>query len=390
MRVLIAHNRYRSAWPSGENRVVDQDLELLRSAGVDVTAYIRSSDEIDGYGAADRLALLARPVFSRRSWNELDQLIEHERPDVIHLHNPFPLVSPAIIRLAARRRIPIVQSVHNFRHVCPAGTHLRDGRVCLDCSADRFPVPCVVHGCYRGSRTQSAVMSLALSAHRTTWNKLDRLLPVSGFVGERLRAAGFAADRIIVHPNAVTDPGTPTPLGEGFVFLGRLDATKGIDLLAAAWRASGLDGRLPLTIAGDGPLRSFVEGWADTSRSVRFRGAVDPSEAGSLIDRACAVVVPSRWFEALPMTVLEAFARGRPVLATDLGALASLVDDRTGWRFEATVSALAEALVRAAGDRRACLERGAAAREVYLGLYTPEQRVRRAIRIYGELLASSR
>lgn len=383
MRVVIVHNRYRSGTPSGENRVVEQDIALLRSAGLEVLPYLRDSDEIAQYGARERLALVGRPVVSFRALAELDQIFADFRPDVVHLHNVFPLVSPAVIRLARARGIATVQTVHNYRHSCPAGTHYRAGQLCHDCSRERVAVACVRHGCYRGSRIQSAIMAGALALHRRSFERLDRLLPVSRFVATRLIAAGFAASQVVVHPNSVPDPGEPAPMGDGFAFLGRLEQSKGIELLMHAWLASGLDGTSRLVVAGDGPLRSQMEDFAASCRSVDYRGAVSAQEAGAIIDESAAVVVPSLWYEALPLVVLEAFSRGRPAVVSDLGSLASVVDGRTGLRFTPSVQGLADALVAAHAPEFA--HRGQAARLEYLANYTPQCRVDTAIKIYRDV-----
>jgi glycosyltransferase involved in cell wall biosynthesis len=383
MRVLIAHNRYRSGLPSGENVVVDQDVELLRGAGVDVVTYMPNSDEIESYGAPRKLALAGRPLFSRRTHRDIVGLIRQTRPDVIHLHNPYPLVSPSFVRVAAQHGVPTVQSVHNYRFVCPQGEHFRNGAVCTKCVGKRIPWPAVQHGCYRDSRPQSAVMTAALTAHKPTMTGLARLLPVSPFVADRLIDWGADPTRVTVHENAVADAGAPAPPGEGFLFAGRLDEQKGVNLLLDAWAGSGLDGRSRLLVAGDGPLRQRVEAAAGRMASIDYLGRVGKPEVASLIDGCAAVIVPSLWFEAMPMMVLEAFSRGRAVLAANVGATASLVDERVGARFEPTIDGLAQLLRSIDHEALAC--RGRAARVAYLERYTPQRRVERAMSIYTDV-----
>lgn len=384
MRVLLVHNRYRSASPSGENRVVDRDAAWLADAGVEVVRYERDSDDISSMGPAARLGLAVRPIVSPSDWRAMDELITCRRPDVVHLHNPYPLVSPAVIRLAHRRGVPIVQTVHNYRYVCPAGTHLRDGSICEDCTGRRLATSAVRHGCYRDSRAQSAVMAGSLALHAGTWRSVDRLLPVSGFVAERLMQAGFAADRIVVHPNAVDDPGPPTPPGDHVLFLGRLEQAKGVGLLLDAWRRADLPVDARLVIAGDGADRPLVEAAVAADARIDYRGQVPATEARRLIEGARVVVVPSVWFEAMPLTVIEAFAAGRPVLATRVGALATLVDDTTGWRAAPTADALAVAL--GAALRTDPQARSLAARATYRRHHTPAARVAAAIDVYRDVV----
>ena len=254
MRVLVVHNRYRSEMPSGENIVVDDDIRNLRNAGVEVATFFRDSDTISSFGAFKNAALAVSPVYSLEAVPLFRKVLRTFRPDVVHLHNPYPLVSPWVVRVAVGADIPVVQTVHNFRHSCPASTSLfRDGRPCEDCVGRPFPWPGIVHRCYRGSRSQSCVMAIATRAHRSTWQLVSRFLAVSDFVGDHLVAAGIPAGKIVVHPNTAQSHGHAHPPGRDFVFLGRLTAEKGIRLLISAWAQSDLSSHHRLVVAGDGP-----------------------------------------------------------------------------------------------------------------------------------------
>src|SRR4051794_33501406 len=165
MRVLVVHNQYRSAMPSGENAVVRDEVELLRRAGVDVYSYIRGSDELQYMSRGERAALALRPVYSRKDTEAVEGVIRGFRPDILHVHNPYPLISPWVVRTAKRLGVPVVVSIHNHRLVCSKSTYFRDGHICRDCASTRLPWPSVLHGCYRDSRPQSAVMAVALTAH---------------------------------------------------------------------------------------------------------------------------------------------------------------------------------------------------------------------------------
>src|SRR5581483_7496913 len=174
MKVVVAHNRYSSAQPSGENTVVDAQIAQLRAAGVEVVPFLRSSDEIGALPATQKALLPLGPIVAPGSVAALRRLIRAERPDLVHLHNPYPLISPWIVRTAHAHGLPVVQTVHNYRQVCAPGLYFRDGRICTDCKGRAFPLPAVVHSCYRGSRAQSAVMATALTVHRGTWRSVDR------------------------------------------------------------------------------------------------------------------------------------------------------------------------------------------------------------------------
>jgi glycosyltransferase involved in cell wall biosynthesis len=382
--VLLVHNRYRSAMPSGENGVVAEELAMLRRNGVEVVPYVADSDDIADFGVRQRLLLPLRPISSLGDQRALGDLIERHRPDVVHLHNPFPLISPSVVRTAKRRGVPVVQTVHNYRHVCANGLYFRDGHVCTDCRGKAVPWPSVAHGCYRGSRAQSVVMATSLTVHRRTWDLVDRFLAVSEFVAEHLVDAGIDPDRVIVKPNAGIDPGPPQSTGEGFVFLGRLDPGKGALLLLDAWERSGLGADSRLVVVGDGPEGEEVGARAAELPGVRWVGAVPADEARRLVREAAIVVVPSRLYEGFPRVVVEAFAAGRPVLASDVGSLSRIVDDAVGWRAEPVVDAFAEQLRAALADRPAA--RGEAARERFLERFTEQAVASLLLSVYDSVI----
>jgi glycosyltransferase involved in cell wall biosynthesis len=384
VRVLIVHNRYRSAMPSGENRVVDADVSMLRTAGIEVETFFRESDSIAELGAARTVALAASPTYSIEAVRAFRRTLRRFRPELVHLHNPFPLISPWVVRIAEQERIPIVQTVHNYRHSCPGSTGLlRDGRICEDCVGRSFPWPGVLHGCYHGSRAQSLSRAVATRVHRSTWQQVDRFLAVSDFVAGYLALAGIAPDRIVIHPNATRSLGPSTPPGSGFLFVGRLTSEKGVSLLMSAWdRLEGRDSQ-ELVVAGDGPERDKVI--AARRNNVRYEGLVGQQRARELIEEAAIVVVPSLCFEAFSLVVAEAFERGRPVASTAMGALGALVTPDVGWTAEANPDAFAAMLSRAATDPKLC-DKAAAARAFFESHLTQDVSVQRLLGIYTDVL----
>jgi glycosyltransferase involved in cell wall biosynthesis len=368
VKVVVAHNRYRSAQPSGENRIVDTEIEALTAAGVEVVPFLRSSDDIPALPATGKALLPVSPLWNPGAARALATLIRAHRPDVLHLHNPYPLLSPWLIRTAHRHGLPVVHTVHNYRQVCASGIYYRDIGICHDCRGRRLGVPAVVHRCYRESRAQSAVMAVTLAAHRPTWRSVDRFVALSSAIATHLREYGVAPDRIVVKPNAVPDPGPPPPLGDGFLFLGRLSPEKGVSLLLDAWRRHP-EGQLgPLRIAGDGPLRSVAAGAAATRSDVEYLGPLDPDGVRAAM-RDCAVVLATPvWHDVLPTVVIEALAAGRPVLGTALGGIPYLVGE-TGWVVEPDAAALSHAFPLA---RAEAASRSAAARSRYLTTFHPD------------------
>jgi glycosyltransferase involved in cell wall biosynthesis len=371
LRVIVVHNRYRSALPSGENTVVDQEIGWLRGAGVEVVPMLRDSDDIPALPLRDKAMLPIDPIWAPSAQRELAGLIRRHRPDVVHLHNPYPLISPWIVRTAHGLGVPVVQTAHNYRHVCANGLFFRDGHICHDCTGRKLASPAVVHRCYRGSAAQSAVMAAALRVHRRTWFEVDRYVAPTRAMAGHLRAFGIAAERIAVKPNAVDDPGDPpTNPGEGVLFGGRLTVEKGLPLLVEAWpKELGL-----LRVAGDGELRGQVEARPE----VDYLGRLDRAGMRAAIRESAFVVVPSTLEDVHPTLIIEALANGRPVLGTDLGGIADLIGP-AGWvvppRVEALSAGLRRASVEAAGLR-------GIARERYLASHTPQRCVQGLIEIY--------
>ncbi|GIH05804.1 glycosyl transferase [Rhizocola hellebori] len=367
----MVHNRYRSALPSGENTVVEQEIGWLGAAGVEVVPMLRDSDDIPTLPLLDKAMLPIDPIWAPSAQRELAGLIRRHRPDVVHLHNPYPLISPWIVRTAHRLGVPVVQTAHNYRHVCANGLFFRDGRICHDCVGRKLATPALVHRCYRGSATQSAVLAAALAVHRRTWLQVDRYVAPTPAMAAHLRRFGVAAQRITVKPNAVDDPGEPpSDPGQGVLFGGRLTAEKGLSLLLAAWPAE----LGQLRVAGDGELRARVE----SHSGVDYLGRLDRDGMRSAIRASAFVVVPSVLEDVHPTLIIEALANGRPVLGTDLGGIADLIGP-AGWVVPADVDALRAGL-RVAGAQAAGLR--AVARERYLASHTPQRCVQGLIEVY--------
>lgn len=389
MKVLVAHNRYSSAQPSGENTVVDAEMRMLAEAGVAVVPFLRSSDEIPALPPAQRALLPVSPIYAPHAQRDLAALLAAERPDVVHLHNPYPLLSPWVVRTAHAHGVPVVQTVHNFRHVCVSGVFYRQGRECQECVGRAWAVPAVRHGCYRGSRAQSVVMATALAAHRGTWRRVDRFLALNPTLGRHLSTLGVPDDRVVVRPNVAPDPGPHTVPGDGFLFVGRLSPEKGVGLLLDAWsrHPDGSLGRL--SIAGDGPLRGAVEAAASARGDVAYLGRLAAAQVSGVMRRAAVVVVPSTCPEVCPMALIEALANGRPVLATANGGLPWLIGadqpgEAAGWVVVPAPDALAAALPRARAEAGALVE---VARRRYEQWFSPTAGLAALLAVYRDVAA---
>jgi glycosyltransferase involved in cell wall biosynthesis len=393
VKVVVAHNQYSSQQPSGENVVAAAEIASLTAAGVTVLEFLRSSDEIPSLPMAERIALPVSPVYARRAQRELDALLARERPDVVHLHNPYPLLSPRVVHTAHARDVPVVHTVHNFRQTCVNGLHFRDGAPCHDCVGRALPTPAVQHGCYRGSRAQSAVMAAALTIHRGTWRQIDRMLALTPAIADYVLSLGVPPERVVVRANSVPDPGRHSMAGDGFLVVGRLSVEKGIALLLEAWRRHP-DGTLgQLRIAGDGPLADLVREQAGRRSDIGYLGPLDHDGVVEAMRRSSVVVVPSVWDEVCPMVAIEAMANARPVLGTNRGGLPWLVGATpeqptpAGWLVEPEVDALAAALL-AARDEAANLS--VAARNRYEERFTPARSTASLIAVYEDVVRSRR
>jgi glycosyltransferase involved in cell wall biosynthesis len=292
------------------------------NAGHTVDVFQPIVERVDLRGRA-RAAVDA--VWARHSTKEVHRRILRLRPDVIHVHNLFPALSPAVLRIP-NEPIAVVATLHNYRLLCLPGTFLRDGRVCEDCLGRR-PWPGIVHACYRGSLLGSGAIAGSLMLHDRigSYERVDLHLAISDFVRSKHIEAGLPADKIIVKPHFVAPARQRQGPGEYFVYLGRLSREKGVETLLRAWRTVPAN----LVIVGDGPERQVLRGMAP--EGVEFRDAIDPEEVPELMERARAVMVPSVSHEGAGRVVLEAYASGVPVLASRAGGLPEVVEDgKTG------------------------------------------------------------
>ncbi|MBK1784124.1 glycosyltransferase [Prauserella cavernicola] len=330
MRVVVVHNRYRSEHPSGEDRVVDQETELLTSAGHEVLVHERRSDDIAGMSLPRKASVPLLVPWNPAARTELADRLREVRPDVVHIHSTFPLLSPSVVAACTDAGVPCVATLHNYQQVCAPGTLYREGRVCTDCVGGS-PLPAVRHGCYRGSPLATAPLALSLALNRRRWwSGVSRFFCISWALRRVLADAGMPGERLAVKYNFVEEPALRrTGEGEYVLYLGRLTEEKGVPLLLAAWdllRARGGLG-LPLVVAGSGPLEPEVAEWARERDDVRFLGLRTREECAELTARAAALVAPSQWLEGFGLVVVEAMAAGVPSVAAGHGAFPELVDD---------------------------------------------------------------
>lgn len=332
MRILMLHNRYLI--PGGEDQSTAAEAALLSENGHYVELLEQDNTLIERLGKS-RTAL--RTVWSRDSFARVAEALVAGKFDILHVQNFFPLWSPSVYYAASRCRIPVVQTLRNYRLFCVNATFYRENKVCEDCLGRMVPWPGIVHGCYRGSRAGSAVVAAMIGTHRLlrTWERRVSLyIALTEFARDKFIEGGLPAEKIVVKPNFVSPSPVPGSGGGGYaIFIGRLSPEKGISTLLQAWTSAECP--LPLKIVGDGPCEDLVRSAATAGSAVEYLGKRSSADVFELLRHAEVLVFPSEWYEGMPRTVIEAFALGTPVLASKIGATASMIVDRqTGLHFE--------------------------------------------------------
>lgn len=331
MKILQCHNFYQH--PGGEDQVFQDEASLLRSHGHDVIQFTRHNDAI---GQMPSWQLALRTVWNRQTSGELRRTIRRERPAIVHFTNTFPLISPAAYYAVRKEGVKVVQSLHNYRLLCPNALFLRNGGPCEACLGKAVAWPAVRYACYRNDRKATAVVVGMLAFHRAlgTWSRaVDLYLALTEFGRRKFIQGGIPAEKIAVKPNfAPVDPGPAKGAGGYAVFVGRLSAEKGIETLLAAWTQYALE--VPLMIVGDGPLADRVRQAVALNPRIQWLGQQPSERVIEIIGAATLLVLPSITYEGFPKTIVEAFSRGTPVVGSNFGAMAELIDDgRTGLLF---------------------------------------------------------
>jgi len=388
LNIISVHNRYLMA--GGEDQVFESEAHLLRERGHQVTQLEEQNAYPDS--VAKKIGMAVDCVWSRRWHSEFRALLQKSRPDVVHIHNFFPRISPSIYYACRREDVPVVQTLHNYRLLCAGAELYRDGKVCEEC-LDHSVLRGVRYGCYQGSRLGTAVLTLMVDVHRRarTWsNMVDCYIALTEFSRSKLIAGGLPADRILVKPNFVLpDPGPKTGTGEYALFVGRMVQSKGVASMLEAWKELST---IPLQVVGDGPCREQIEIEKKSGRlpSVNYRGKMPRAETLATMKNARFLVFPSEWYEGFPVTIAEAFACGVPVVASRLGAMQEIIADGvTGLHFQAGDVQDLRQKVRWAWEHPAEIqEMGRRARQEFEQKYTAEQNILMLEEAYGFALAS--
>ncbi len=386
MRVLVAHNYYQQR--GGEDQVFESECSLLREHGVEVEQFSVHNDEIGDKGKLK--------TFTNAIWNgEVQTAIENQldafSPDLVHFHNTWPIISPAAHYACKRFGAKVVQTLHNYRMICPAATLYRNGELCTTCSRNFFAWPGVLNRCYRGDLGASAAIAMSYSSHRAlgTWrNQVDLFLALSAFQKQLLTAAGLPEPAVKIKPNFLPeDPGMGNGAGGYVLFAGRLVEEKGIRTAVRVWQEGDLPA--PLYIAGDGPLKDELETQTSECSNIRWLGFQSKAELKKLTQDALLALAPSEWPEPFGLVAIEALACGTPVAAARSGALPEIVvDGDNGILFEPRQSGeLRQKVHSLLENDRLGREMRKAARETYLDKYTAQLNAKLLLKYYEETLS---
>ena len=371
--------------------VFAQEKSLLEKHGHEIFSYERSNDELESRGVLPRVLGAAAAVWSRTTYSEFSQLLRRLSPDIVHVHNTFLAISPSIFWACKDAQIPVVHTVHNYRLLCPNTAFYRNGKPCESCAEGNMWHG-IAHGCYRASRlaTSVAASSVAYNRQRGTWtHAIDQYISPSHFLREKLISGGLPAEKITVKPHFVEpDPGAVTQRDHYAVFVGRLSPEKGTATMLKAWERLG---DIPLRVVGDGPERAELQAICREKKlNVQFTGNLPRTQALAHLQRARLLVFPSITYESFGMGIIEAYACGVPVVASDHGAMKELVQHgHTGLRFRPADSEdLARTVRKLWCDEESLLRIGRNARQEFERKYTAEANYRALIAIYEELLST--
>lgn len=338
-KILIVHNYYQI--PGGEDTVVANEKKMLEDHGHKVIFYSRNNSEIKEMSKIQKLKLPFTTIFNPKTYKDIKKLIKEENIDIVHVHNTLNLISPSVYYAALNCKVPVVQTIHNFRLLCPGATFYRDGHICEDCG--KYGLKCAVkHGCYRESKAQTLICVISTVVHRFTgiYGKINYICLTEFNKNKLLELKQIKENQVFVKPNFVECREEFVPeeqRKEQFVFAGRLDKLKGIDILLETWKLMG-EKAPRLIVCGTGPMEKWCKDFVELNKvNAEFRGFVPNTEVLKIIANSKALILPTQWYEGFPMSIVESFSVGTPVICSDLGNAGSVVEEGlNGWKFMAS------------------------------------------------------
>lgn len=336
-KILIVHNYYQIQ--GGEDTVVENESSMLKENGHEVIFYTRNNDEIKSRGMLGKIKLFFESIFSIKTYGEVEKIVKKEKIDIVHVHNTLPLISPSVYYAAFKAKVPVVQTIHNFRLICPAATLTREGMICEQCIQSGLG-PAIKCKCYRNSYLQTLSIVTMLKIHRIlkTYQRINGYIALTEFNKKKLLSLVNDEKKIYVKPNFAKCTSNTEyeerKVENYFVFIGRLDRLKGIDLIIESWKDIK---QTELIVIGDGPLKKELAGYIKDNKinNIKLLGFMKREEAFEILKKAKAIIMASQWYEGFPMTIVESFSLGVPVIAGDIGNLGSIIThNKDGFLFK--------------------------------------------------------
>ena len=382
MKILQVHNQYRHR--SGEEVVVEAENQMLTQYGHQVSQWIEKSSDIEDVGSLAHAKIALNSIWSSESYRKIQRKIKEFNPDIVHVHNTVPLISPSVYSACRDANVPVVKTLHSYKLICPGAYLYRDGKICEDCVPKSLKYPSVINGCYRQNRFHSAITSTGLAVDRiksTYQNNVDIFIALTRFARQKFIEGGFPAEKIAVKPNFVTSDIQPGKHeGKYGLFVGKLVKYKGIETFLQAWDL--LDETIPLKVVGKGPLDILFK--SSVPSGLEYLGALPRENVIELMQNASFLIFPSEWYEPFGMVMIEAFATGLPVIGSNLASGAEIIKEGyAGWHFNpGDAQDLAQKVKLAWSNPDELKRRGILARKQYDQNYSPEKNYQMLLNIY--------
>lgn len=393
MKILAIHNFHRKGSASGDDQVFKSETELLEARGNLVIRYTVSNDEFDNAGLIGKIASTFGMLWSFKHYRAIKKLIEKEKPDIVHIHTFFPMLSPSILYAAKRSGAKVVSTLHDTRFVCPCSTSLRGTEICNACGDGKYFRMCR-YRCFKNSRAQSFIVACIFYYHRmrrSFYDKIDRYICLNDNQIKLLTNIGFDRNKIVKKYNFVPDVNENLKfievenLPERYVvFYGRIGEEKGIRVLMQVWEDLP---DIPLVVMGGGPLEDEFKDWAEPHENVYFLGYTKHERCLSIVRSGEFVVFPSIWYEGCSMVEIETESLSKGLIATDLGFSTEAIEDGVnGFKIKlGDVEGFRECICRLWDNPEEIIKIGENARKDYERKYMPEDNYSQLMKVYAEL-----
>ena len=385
-RILMVHNYYQI--PGGEDTVVANEMQMLKKYGHHVVFYSRNNSELNEMSKFQKLFLPVNTIFNFRTYRDIKRIIKQEKIDIVHVHNTLNLISPSVYYAAIQCGVPVVQTVHNFRLLCPGAIFYRNGHICEDC-LEKGLWCAIRYNCYRNSKMQTLACVISTKFHRIIgiYGKINYICLTDFNKEKLLKLKQVKENKIFIKTNFVenTQKFIPVEKRENqFVFSGRLDKLKGIDILLKSWKKMGK--RAPkLIVCGTGPMEEWCKEFVEKNKiNVEIKGFISNEDVKKILANSKALILPTQLYEGFPMSIVEAYSVGTPVIGSNIGNVKSVIEERiTGVIFTPTSKEmLIEAIIYILGFHNI----QESTKNVYLEKYTVQKNYIKLLNIYESVM----